>query len=181
MNKKTNHIRVTKRVNWVLTCKDLMPVHYWTFKEDEGLYDTDKAYTYTYPIDGVISFKNHMHLMVKLTPAAHRFLIYLTQQMHPITNEFHNDASTKLYFIDFMEKKCMVTIKKNTVNSALRLLLKVGYVIKRSKAKRLIINPLYFFRGTMRERENLIRELLHEAAHPKIRNNDIKEKLGLKI
>ena len=180
MSEKTNHISVTKRVNWALTCKDQMYVHYWSIKKDEDDYVTDQAYTYTYPIDGVISFNNHMHLMVKLTPAAHQLLLYLSQHMYPATNEFHNDASTRLYFIEFMKSKCDVTLEDATVVRALGLLKKVGYVIKRSKAKRLIINPLYYFRGSMKQREALIRELLNEANHPKTKNKDIAQKLKIK-
>lgn len=179
MSKKTNHIPVTKRVNWALTCTTLMPVHYWTFKEDASDYVTGQAYTYTYPIDGVISFNNHMHLMVKLTPAAHQLLLYLTQNMDPVTNEINYDPSARLYFMEFMKKNCGVSLKDTTVLRSLGLLKKVGYLIKRSDAKRLIINPLYYCRGTMKEREQLFRELLYEAAHPKSKNNDIKKKLGL--
>ena len=181
MSKKANHIKVDKRVNWALTCEDKMYVHYWSYKEEDGIYLIDQAYTFKYPINGVISFNNNMHLMVQLTPVAHHLLLFLKQQMQPATNEFHNTTSTRKYFIDFMFKHCGTTYKDNTVKKAITLLKDVGYVIKRSKAKRLIINPLYFFRGTMKEREKLISELLHEAAHPKSTNNDIKEKLGLKI
>jgi hypothetical protein len=181
MSKKTNHIAVTKRVNWALTCKTLMPVNYWTFKKDGSEYVTNLAYTYYYPIDGVISFKNHMHLMVQLTPATHQLLLYLTQHMNPVTNEINYDPSARLYFIEFMKSKCGVKIEDATVLRSLGVLKKVGYIIKRSKAKRLIINPRYYYRGAMKEREQLFRELLYEATHPKSKNNDIKKKLGLEF
>lgn len=177
MSKKTKHYPVSQRVNWALTCTDKMSVHYWSFKKDGEYYLTDRTYKFGYPINGVISFNNHMHLMVQLTPAAHQFLLYLTQNMDPASNEIRYDASAKLYFMEFMKSKCDVTLKETTLNKALSQLKTVGYVIKRSKARRLIINPLYYFRGTMKERESLFKDLLYESMDPKQKNNDIKTKL----
>jgi len=173
MSKKLKNYPVKDRVNWALTCTDKMIVPYYTYKNEDGVYVTDKTWSYSYPINGVISFNNHMHKFVKLTPVANQFLLYLSQIMDSETNEFHNDASTRLHFIDLMKAKCDKNYKDNTVYRSISELKKMGYVIKRNNANRHIINPLYFYRGTMNERETLFRELLHEATNPRKGNKDI--------
>ena len=173
MSKKLKNYSVNCRVNWALTCKDKMSVPYFTYQKEEGIYITDKTYSFSYPINGVISFNNHMHKLVKLTPVARYFLLYLSQIMDSATNEFHNDASTRMDFIALMNKNCGEDYEDNTVYRSISKLKKLGYIIKRNNAKRHIINPLYFFRGTMKEREKLFRELLFEATDPKNGNKEI--------
>jgi hypothetical protein len=170
---------VETRTNWVLTCTDNIFIRCNSFTIDEDIHVPDKYYTYTYPISGVIHFNNHMHLRVKLTPVAGLLLDYLCQIMDSSTNEFHNDESTRIKFIEFMIKHCGTEYKQETVKKALTLLKDVGFIVKRSKAKRLIINPLYCFRGSMKQREALFKELLSEATNPKTANHDIIKKLKL--
>lgn len=173
MSKKLKNYSVKDRVNWALTCTNKMSVPYYTYKKEEGFYVTDKTLSCSYPLNGVISFNNHIHKLVKLTPVANCFLIYLSQIMDSATNEFHNDASTRMHFIELMNKNCGKDYKDNTVYRSISKLKKLGYIIKRNDAKRHIINPLYFYRGTMKEREKLFRELLHEATDPRKGNKEI--------
>jgi hypothetical protein len=177
MSKKLKNYSVNERVNWALTCTNKMSVPYYTYKKEDGVYIPSKTFSLSYPINGVISFNNHMHKLVKLTPIAHHFLLYLSQIMGSETNEFHNDASTRMHFIELMKKNCGKDYTDNTVYRSLTLLKKEGYIIKRNMAKRHIINPLYFYRGRMKEREKLFRELLSEAMNPIKGNKDIKEKI----
>ena len=173
MSKKLKNYSVNERVNWALTCTNKMSVPYYTYMKEDGVYITDKTFSLSYPINGVISFNNHMHKLVKLAPCEYYFLLYLSQIMDSETNEFHNDTSTRMHFIDFMREKCSEIYLDNTVYRSISKLKKLGYIIKRNDAKRHIINPLYFYRGTMKEREKLFRELLYEATDPKKGNKEI--------
>ncbi len=157
-----------------------MHVPYVTYKSEDGIYLKHKFGNYHYTISGVISFNNHIHLLHMLNPTELSLLNFLAQKkMDAKTNEIVNSLSLRTEFIDFMKRNCAKTYQDRTVNLAFGKLKKVGYIIKRSKAKRTIINPLYFFRGTMQEREKLFNSLLYEATHPKTLNQDILEKLKL--
>lgn len=178
MSSRKNSYPVTKRKNWSLTTSDKMHVPYTkSYKLEEGIYVQDKYGNYWYTLEGVISFKNHLHLMHKLKPVQRALLTFLTQKMNPETNEIINSLSLRTEFVDFMKRCCSENYKDRTVNLAFGVLKKVGYIINRSKAKRTTINPLYFFRGSMAQREELFKELLKEAAHPKTLNQDIVQKI----
>lgn len=175
MSKKAKKYLGTMRVNWALTCKDKVSIPYSSYKEEDGVYITDKTLTFTYPISGVISFNNHIQHSVKLTPIAIHLVNYLSQVMNSVTNEFHNDASTRQYFIGKMKATCNIDYADNTVYRAITLLKKHGYIIKRNHANRHIINPLYYYRGDIQDRNALIKELVYEANDPRKGNKSIKK------
>jgi hypothetical protein len=175
MSKKNKNYPVAQRVNWALTCEDKMYVNYRIYKgaDEYGNFDCYNTLTYKYPINGVISFNNHLHLFTNITPIASAFLIYLSQTMESKTNEVHLDLSTRTHFLSFLQNSCSQVYKDGTVKKAISDLEKTGYILKRSNARRRTINPLYFFRGTMNDREKLIKELLYEAYYPKKQNKHI--------
>jgi hypothetical protein len=182
MSKKVKKYPVSNRVNWALTCTDKISIPYNTFKKEDGYYISDKTFSFTYPINGVISFNNHMQHLVELTPVAYCFLNYLTMVMNSVTNEFHNDASTRQHFLDYMNINCQIIYKDGTVISAIKLLKKFGYIIKRNTAGRHIINPLYYYKGDIQDRNALIKELVYEAWDPRKGNKNIKKHvLGFNI
>jgi hypothetical protein len=182
MSKKVKKYPVSKRVNWALTCKDKISIPYNTFKKEDGIYISDKTFSFTYPVSGVISFNNHIQHSVNLTPVATHLLTYLSQVMNSITNEFHNDASTRQHFLDSLNINCEIIYEDGTVCSAIKLLKKEGYIIKRNTANRHIINPLYYYRGDIQDRNALIKELVNEGCDPRKGNKNIKKHiLGFNI
>jgi uncharacterized protein YdhG (YjbR/CyaY superfamily) len=170
---------VHRRANWFLDEKQRMPAKYMPFIWDgqHWLPDTSNIKTYYYMVKGVIRFQNNFHHNEKLKKIDRNLLEHLTQVMSPATNAVGCKDSDREDFIRFMKNHCSVAYKDKTVQQAFARLKKSVYLIKRKSTKELIVNPLYYTRGTLKEHKALIQSLLHEAAHPTIGNPVILKKM----
>jgi hypothetical protein len=135
--------------------------------------------TFSYPVTSLKSYPNHSHLYIKLTPVAQALILFLAERMHSETNLVINHPSERDEFISFMKRSINADYKDATVRKAVTELKLSGYLMDVKKARRLIVNPLYYFRGSEIQREILIGQLLHEACDPRGKNMDVISKLHL--
>jgi hypothetical protein len=94
-------------------------------------------------------------------------------------NRVINHPSERDEFIMFMKKSINKSYTDPTVRKAFTELKNAGYLIDLKQARRLVVNPLYYFRGTQEQREKFIGILLGQACKPSDKNYDIITKLKL--
>lgn len=139
-----------------------------------------KAKTFSYSTNHVKDYNNHLHIYVKLSSAAQYLLRYLVENMDEKDNLVINHPAARQKFLSFMSKSINTSYKDTTIRKAFTELKTNGYLIDVKHAKRLVVNPKYFYRGTEEQRSLFIGSLLKKACEPGNKNLDIVVKLGLK-
>jgi hypothetical protein len=138
-----------------------------------------KPATFTYNTGSVKDYNNHLHIYVKLSSSAQYLLRYLVENMDVEDNLVINHPAERQKFLKFMSRSINTSYKDATIRKAFTELKRIGYLIDLKHAKRLVVNPKYFFKGTEKQREIFFKSLLYQACEPGNKNLDIVVKLSI--
>jgi hypothetical protein len=109
---------------------------------------------------------NCQHLLVELSPEARSFFDYLCEKMRSDNNSILINKSLKEAFIEHISR---ITSKKhvpamNSLNQYVSLLKKLNLLLLPVGGQRAYyhINPKYVYKGTKKQREELLKKLIEE-------------------
>ena len=152
---------------------------YVYYRKDPEVEKNPLHATFEYSNRSVKSYCNHLHIYVELSTVAQCLLQFLVERMDEEDNRIINHPSERDEFIKFMKRSINTTYVDSTVRKAFGDLKKAGYLIDLDQARRLVVNPKYYFSGTQEQRDIFIGKLLHQACEPGNKNYDIITKLKL--
>ena len=131
-----------------------------------------------YPVRrNVKRYANCQHKLLKVSRCANSLINYLSEKMDSGNNIVH----TKMLrddFRGFIYKTAQIKYTDNTVKRAFKELTDVTLLIKMGPRSEYKVNPLHFFQGNEKSREELLHELCRKSEIRDFRSN-IKEALGL--
>ena len=124
-------------------------------------------------------FNNCLHKTAGLPPSARNLLDYIIQRMNG-DNEIENTHLFRQEYIFMMSSNCGIKYPENTVNKGFQVLKKNDILISFDKKRGVyIVNPLYFFSGTEKNRRKLLQKMLNATPDGKYRDTNLKSAMGV--
>lgn len=127
-----------------------------------------------------VSVKRYMSdqfKLAKVSKCAEMLLRYITEVMDTSNNICHSKM-LRTKFIQHMKKDCGLVYTDDTVKKAFYSLVKVGLIISYDTKVDHTVNPLHYFKGTEKQRIEVITGLLRQAKKTNSKSN-LKQALGL--
>lgn len=136
------------------------------YREDEDGYKLPIKNRVKVRKDGITRYCNCLHLLSKISARERMVLDYLCEQME-CDNAIYITPAFKLKMIMFFMKNCGFTMKDQAVRSYLFKLSNLGLLINFQGKGTYVVNPKYYFKGTLQERNTLISSILNSLnIHP---------------
>jgi tRNA/tmRNA/rRNA uracil-C5-methylase (TrmA/RlmC/RlmD family) len=148
-----------------------------SFKNEDGyILPNYKWFKYTVT-DSIKRYKNCQHKLLKVSKCANALINYLSENMDS-DNSFIHTKKLRDDFRSFISKIAQINYSDATVKRALKELTDASLLIKMGPKSEYRVNPLHFFQGSEKSREELLKELCRKSETRDFRSN-IKEALGL--
>lgn len=122
-------------------------------------------------------YMSDQHKLAQVSKCAEMLLRFLTEEMD-LSNNICHSLNLRTNFLQHMKKDCGLEYNDDTVKKAFYSLVKVGLVISYGTKVDYTVNPLHYFKGTEKQRKEVITELLRleKKANPK---SNLKKALSL--
>jgi hypothetical protein len=124
---------------------------------------------------------NSQHVVGVLSPITHSFLMFMTENMDPFSNEIATNQTTVRKYHEFRKKTSMTECSDAAVIKALQKLRKACVLITTPESGNNIVNPKYFYRGSELDRKACINRLLSHSLQKKWANTNLKDAIGLTV
>lgn len=133
--------------------------------------------TKTYTKNSVKRYMNCMHKLAKVGRCAVMYIHFLSEEMDG-SNGFSHTAQLRSKFIRQIHRSTGTKYTDRTVKHALKELISAGLVITYGRRLDYTVNPLHYFKGSEKERKDLIYSLCIYEQGCTVRNN-IKQAMTL--
>lgn len=132
----------------------------------------------TYKKDNVKRYMNCQYKLAKLPKVAEMLLRFLCEEMNT-ANVVYITKQTRESFRHHMSKDCALEYKDDTVKKAIHALVQNELLIKVGSRIDYVVNPIYYFSGSEKDRNKVINQLIKHWEGDRDNNDNIKKALKL--